>query len=222
MTTKNQLLPGQETDNGEALFQRLGQVTRMLRESLRELGLQKEIERAAEAVPDARARLGYVASMTEQAADKVLNAVDRAQPMQDRIDEGAQHLQARWEEWMQASGDVEAARALALHTTDYLAETRINTRATSKELLDITMAQDFQDLTGQVIKKLMELMQNVEDQLLNILLDSRPGDKKREQSEGEKVRDDGSLLNGPQINPNAQNVMSSQDQVDDLLDELGF
>src|SRR5690554_685956 len=65
---------------GEDLVLRIGQLTRMLRENMRELGLDKEIEKAAEAIPDARDRLSYVATMTEQAADRALNAIDRAQP----------------------------------------------------------------------------------------------------------------------------------------------
>lgn len=83
----------------DELIQRIGQVTRMLRDSMRELGLDKEIEKAAQAIPDARDRLGYIASMTEQAGERALNAVDRAQPLQDALAKGAADLDKRWQEW---------------------------------------------------------------------------------------------------------------------------
>ena len=41
----------------EDLIFRIGKLTRMLRDNMRELGLDKEIEKAAEAIPDARDRL---------------------------------------------------------------------------------------------------------------------------------------------------------------------
>ncbi|BBI58905.1 hypothetical protein HSBAA_02110 [Vreelandella sulfidaeris] len=77
-------------------------MTRMLRENMRELGLDKEIEKAAVAIPDARDRLHYVATMTEQAADRALNAVDRAQPLQDQLSDRAEALDKRWAEWFEA------------------------------------------------------------------------------------------------------------------------
>ena len=52
----------------------------MLRDSLRELGLDQAIAEAAEAIPDARDRLDYVVQMTAQAAERALNCVEAAQP----------------------------------------------------------------------------------------------------------------------------------------------
>lgn len=86
----------------EDLIHRVGKLTRMLRENMRELGLDKEIEKAAEAIPDARDRLHYVATMTEQAADRSLNAIDRAQPLQDQLSDQAESLDKRWAEWFEA------------------------------------------------------------------------------------------------------------------------
>ena len=62
--------PTLSNESAEQLFQRIGALTRMLRDNMRELGLDKEIERAAQAIPDARDRLSYIASMTEQAAER--------------------------------------------------------------------------------------------------------------------------------------------------------
>ena len=150
----------------EDLVKRIGQLTRMLRENMRELGLDQEIEKAAEAIPDARDRLNYVASMTEQAADRALNAIDRAQPLQDDLESRASSLDKRWAEWFDAPKELDEARELVIDTRSYLAEVPEKTQGTQKELMEIMMAQDFQDLTGQVIKKMMDVIREIEHQLV--------------------------------------------------------
>lgn len=216
---------------GDDLIQRIGQLTRMLRDSMRELGLDKEVEKAAKAIPDARARLDYVASMTEQAAERALNAVDRAQPLQGEIESHAEALDKQWQAWFEKPVELDQARELVRETRGYLQSVPTMARETSKELLEIMMAQDFQDLTGQVIKKMMEVIQEVERQLLQVLLESVPEGEEREavkrrledgSAADSRKRAEASLVNGPQVNGGSDDVVSSQDQVDDLLDELGF
>jgi len=205
------------------VIQRIGHLIRMLRDSMRELGLDKEVEKAAEAIPDARDRLSYIASMTEQAAERALNAIDRAQPIQTELGAGAEALAARWHE-------AGANDALAADTLAYLQQVPVLTQRTSGELMEIMMAQDFQDLTGQVIKRMMDVVRHLEFELLQVLLDSVPNsdDRGHLQRRGEEiklaeeVRHEAMLLNGPQIRGDEPEVMSSQDQVDDLLAELGF
>ena len=217
-----------EGAHGDDLVVRIGQLTRMLRESMRELGLDKEVEKAAEAIPDARARLNYVASMTEQAADRALNAGDRAQPLQNEIEIRAESLDQQWQTWFENPMELDQARQLVTDTRGYLAAVPEMARETSKELLEIMMAQDFQDLTGQVIKKMMAVILEVENQLLQVLLESVPDGeerdamKRRMESAGGATRQEAGLVNGPQINAEGEDIVSNQDQVDSLLDELGF
>ncbi len=220
-----------EGAHGDDLVVRIGQLTRMLRESMRELGLDKEVEKAAEAIPDARARLNYVASMTEQAADRALNAVDRAQPLQNEIESRAESLDQQWQTWFENPMELDQARQLVTDTRGYLAAVPEMARETSKELLEIMMAQDFQDLTGQVIKKMMEVILEVENQLLQVLLESVPEGDEREalkqrmedrNAADTRKREEASLVNGPQLSAEGEGIVSNQDQVDDLLDELGF
>lgn len=214
----------------EDLIQRIGKLTRMLRENMRELGLDKEIEKAAEAIPDARDRLHYVAAMTEQAAERALNAIDRAQPMQDQLTERAEALDKRWTEWFEAPQELDDAKLLVKETRQYLCDVPDMTSATSKELLEIMMAQDFQDLTGQVIKKMMDVIREIEHQLVQVLIDNVPEAQARQsmqrkaedQWKNDNARRNEELLNGPQIKEDEPDVVSGQDQVDDLLDELGF
>jgi chemotaxis protein CheZ len=193
---------------------RIGHLTRALHDSLRGLGLDKLIERAASDIPDARDRLDYVARLSEQAAQKVLNATDEANPLQDRIDTTAQELAGSWQALLDGGSDA-GWRALAAQTIERLGQSRADAAATRTHLMDIMMAQDFQDLTGQVISRVTSIAQGLEQQLVELLVDFAPAEIKREIDNG--------LLNGPQINPNGNSdVVANQGQVDDLLDSLGF
>ena len=214
--------PGGHVAGAEDLILRIGQLTRMLRDSMRELGLDKEIARAAEAIPDARDRLSYVATMTEQAAERALNAIDRAQPIQDTLSTRAKELDDRWSAWFQNPVELEQARELVRDTRGYLGEVPDLTQATHRELLEIMMAQDFQDLTGQVIKRMMDVIREIEQQLLQVLIDNAPA---AQQANFARTPKEGAnpLLNGPQIKTEGNpDVVANQDQVDDLLEQLGF
>ena len=204
-------------DHGDMpeMLQRIGHLTRMLRESMRELGLDKGVEKAASAIPDARDRLNYIANMTEQAATRVLNAIDAARPVQDALESDAEALVNRWQSWMDRQLGDEEIRALVGQTNGFLRSVPEKTRDTNQQLMEILMAQDFQDLTGQVIKKVLDVVQLIESQLVGILLENAPEHLRTEASSS-------SLLNGPQINPDHPDVVGSQEQVDDLLESLGF
>jgi chemotaxis protein CheZ len=202
--------------NEDDMLHRIGQMTRGLHESLRELGLDQMIEKAAQEIPDARDRLNYVATMTEQAADRVLNATDIANPLQDNIIDKAASLEAKWKDVMKTPSLKSEYNEAAEATLVFLKQAVEDSNATKAQLLEIMMAQDFQDLTGQVIKKITELAHSIEKELVRTLVDFAPNKPVMA-----AVESDG-LLNGPQINPEATNVVSSQEQVDDLLDSLGF
>lgn len=202
-----------QSDMPEMLM-RIGHLTRMLHESMRELGLDKGVEKAASAIPDARDRLNYIANMTEQAATRVLNAIDAARPVQDALESDAEALVNRWQSWMDRQLGDEEIRELVGQTNGFLRSVPEKTRDTNQQLMEILMAQDFQDLTGQVIKKVLDVVQLIESQLVGILLDNAP--------EHLRVEASSSLLNGPQINPDHPDVVANQEQVDDLLESLGF
>ncbi len=153
---------------------RIGSLTRMLRDSLRELGLDQAIAEAAEAIPDARDRLDYVVQMTAQAAERALNSVEASQPHQDAMEKGAKALSKRWDEWFENPIELADARELVTDTRQYLGDVPGHTSFTNAQLLDIMMAQDFQDLTGQVIKRMMDVIQEIERQLLMVLLENIP------------------------------------------------
>jgi chemotaxis protein CheZ len=204
-----------EACESDEMLARVGQITRTLHDSLRELGFDKVLEKATVDIPDVRERLNYVARMTEQAAQRVLNATDAAIPMQERIDAGADEILNGWQATFKAPFSEAHYRDMATMTMQCLADMRNDTSATKQQLLDIMMAQDFQDLTGQVIRKVTDLAHNLEQQLVQLLIDYAPAEIKRDAGSG--------LLNGPQINPEKRSdVVADQSQVDDLLDSLGF
>lgn len=204
-------------NQNDEMLHRIGQVTRSLHDSLRGLGLDKLLEQVAHDIPDARDRLNYVARMTEQAAERVLNATDEAIPLQTKLATEATALEDRWKEALAIPSLKSEYNQVADETLAFLAMTSKHTAETKALLMDIMMAQDFQDLTGQVIKKITSLAQDLEMQLVQVLVDFSPSSPKKE------VERNATLMNGPQVNrEKAVDVVASQEQVDDLLDSLGF
>ena len=200
---------------GGQVFSSLGHMTRKLHDTLRELGYDKTIEKAVSAIPDTRDRLNYIAAMTEQAAERVLTATEVAQPIQEKLEANAGALAKEWDRMFSKQLNVDEFKRLVANTRSYLKEVPTHTKATNAQLMEIMMAQDFQDLTGQVIKKVIELAQDVESQLLQLLIENTPLEKRSEVNAG--------LLNGPVISPSGRkDVVTGQQQVDDLLESLGF
>ena len=206
---------GEVANSQEAVFKRIGQMTRKLHDSLRELGYDKALEDTARQIPDAQERLQYIARMTEQAASKVLNACDIAKPAQDDLGARVKMLGARWDKMFANQLSVDEFKALAADTRAFFAVAPTQIDAVNAQLNEIMLAQDFQDLTGQVIKKIIEMVQGIEGQLLQVLIEVMPEEKKAATPEG--------LMNGPVINAAGRgDVVTSQAQVDDLLESLGF
>jgi chemotaxis protein CheZ len=190
------------------VFQQLGVITRQLHDTLNQLGVMPKLQQAADNLPDARSRLSYIAKKTGDAADKVLNSVDQAKAEHSRIAaETRRIVEAILKDPVKAVatgavmnfvGDVEAATA------------RIDTHLT-----DIMMAQDFHDLTGQVVAKVVSLASDLEDSLVKLLVQAAPPEQ------AQKV--ESSFLNGPVVNPEGRaDVVTNQGEVDDLLASLGF
>jgi chemotaxis protein CheZ len=194
---------------------RLGQLTRSLHDSLRELGYDRVIEKAAQSIPDTQDRLQYIAIMTEKAASRVLSATEAAQPIQEQMSSDATQLSREWDRVFANEMSVADFKALAGRTQEFLREIPRQTKVTNDHLHEIMMAQAFQDLTGQVIKKMMDMTRLVEKQLLELLLEQLPPERK------EQIEASG--LAGPVVKiTGSQDIVTNQQQVDDLLESLGF
>ena len=206
----------EEWPKQEAVFNRIGHMARALHDTLGQLGYDKLLEKTMTALPDAKDRLAYVANLTEQAACRVLNATDIASPIVDQIEDASRTLGERWDKVFANQMNPADFRQLAMETRTFLnQQLPEKTRATHAQLTEIMMAQDFQDLTGQVIKKIVVLAQELENGLMNVLIEVLPDAKRTEEV--------ASLMNGPVINAEGRtDVVVNQEQVDDLLDSLGF
>lgn len=186
----------------QMFYQRVGEITRQLHEALRQLGYDKQIEASLGSLPDARTRLNFIARLTGEAAEKVLNTVDAAQARQAALVQQADRI----DQMLQVGRpDAGALRAFTQMVRD-------NAEATNAQLTDIMMAQDFHDLTGQTVRKVVDVAAGLEESLLKLLLEASPPS---------------TLERGPLDGPvadatNRTDVVTNQEQVDDLLESLGF
>ncbi len=190
------------------VFQQLGVLTRQLHDTLQQLGVMPQLQTAANGLPDARSRLSYIASKTAAAAEKVLNSVDQAKAEHAAIAEQTRLLAAAL-----VADPVKAVASGAVF--NFVADVELRTQLIDAHLTDIMMAQDFHDLTGQVVAKVVTLANDLEDSLVKLLVQVVPPEQR------EKVAP--SVLQGPVVMPEGRgDVVSNQGEVDDLLASLGF
>jgi chemotaxis protein CheZ len=186
----DQLGAHDEEHSCDNVFNKVGHLARQLHDTLRELGYDHALEDVANQMPDARSRLNYIAQMTEHAASRVLNATDIAIPLQDDVEKRSSPARPLGKA-LRNELSVDEFKALAAETRGFLGDVPGFARATRAQLNEIMMAQDFQDLTGQVIKKIVEMSQKLENGLLQVLIEAMPAEKRAAAPEG--------LLNGPVI-----------------------
>jgi chemotaxis protein CheZ len=206
---------------GKGMYERLGGIVRLLHDSLRELGYDKALTEASSQIVDAQDRLEYVASLTEQAANKVLNTLDDGMPAQDLLSKQAKDMEGRWADLFSGKLSIEQFKALAGDSRSFAQAVSEATEAEKARLLEIMMAQDFQDITGQLIKKVVKITQTVENELAQLLRDSAPADVKEKLAQKQAAQEQekpAELMQGPSV-PSAA---LDQDSVDDLLADLGF
>ncbi len=213
---------GTEDPDGQVMYARLGSIVRIMHDSLRELGYDKALTEASSQIMDAQDRLEYVASLTEQAANKVLNTLDEGMPAQDVLSKQAKDMEGRWADLFAGKLSIEQFKALAGDSRSFAQAVSEATEAEKARLLEIMMAQDFQDITGQLIKKVVKITQTVENELAQLLRDSAPADVKeklaQKQAAAQEPEKPAELMSGPSV-PTAA---LDQDSVDDLLADLGF
>lgn len=207
----------------ERTLSRVGQLTRVLHDSLRELGLDRRVLLAAEVVPEARDGLQYVASVFEQRADCTLNAIDSARLLQDELEKLAAALCARWVQWYAVPGGGDKVPRLLNDTRAFLSKVSDTACSTNTQLLTVLMAQDFQDLGGQVIRRVLDIILVIERELLAVLLENVAPETLA------RIAASGDVQPSPSIGgePSQQRERPAleklnESEVDDLLASLGF
>lgn len=202
------------SDPSAEMFQRLGVITRQLHEALNELGYTPVLKGAVDELPDARSRLEYISRLTGEAAEKVLNRVDEAKLEQEQMLCHSQQL-------LDTIGGVPGLKWAMPELMEWSDKIRQGAERTDHHLTEIMMAQDFHDLTGQVIKKVVALAATIEEQLLQLLLQAAP--HALESQTPTAAAPSREALSGPVVDPEGRtDVVTNQAQVDDLLSSLGF
>jgi chemotaxis protein CheZ len=197
------------------IFQQLGTLTRQLHDTLNMLGVLPDLKFSADNLPDARSRLTYIASKTEQAAEKVLNLVDKAKADQEHI-----AVETRKLAQLIVADPVKAVASGAV--MNFVNDVESVTHQVDQHLTDIMMAQDFHDLTGQVVAKVVKLANDLESQLVKLLVQAAPPEQA---SKVESALTQAHLtenLHGPVVDETRTDVVNNQGEVDDLLASLGF
>jgi chemotaxis protein CheZ len=196
------------------VHQQLGALTRQLHDSLNGLGLAAKVKDWAGELPDAKSRLSYIARLTGEAAEKVLNQVDQAKAQHDHIASETRRIGAL------IVKDPVAAVAKG-HVMNFITDVEQASKKVDENLTEIMMAQDFHDLTGQVIAKVVNLAATIEEQLVLLLVQTAPPDAQAKLPTEESAKEPS--LSGPVVDGQAfQEVVTDQSQVDDLLASLGF
>jgi len=193
---------------------RIGQLTRQLHTALSELGYANQLRSTMGELPDAQSRLSYISRLTGEAAEKVLGRVEMAKNIRDRVaDEGARVLKS-----LVADPVASVAKG---EVYNFLVDLGKAGDELDGHLTEIMMAQDFHDLTGQVIARVVNLAATIEEQLVHLVIQTAPPGS---MAPPEPAPEQAAKLQGPVVDPekSAGEVVTDQSQVDDLLASLGF
>lgn len=207
----------------KAMFEQVGELTRELHQSL--LSFHQDtrlVDMAGQELPDAKNRLNYVIEMTEKAANTTMDAVEHCLPIADKLINDLADVAPSWESLMTRNLVVGEFKVLCHSIDDFFTHSKVSTAELRDKLTEILMAQEFQDLTGQIINKVIDLVQEIESKLVLILKvrgqQSQLALKPEEQKKQKDI-----TAEGPIVDANSRSdVVNGQDDVDDLLSSLGF
>jgi chemotaxis protein CheZ len=202
------------------LFHQVGKLTRELHESLNSFNVDSRLIDLAETdMPNTRDRLSYVITTTEEATHKTLGFIDQTLPLANSLKQTAEKIDESWHRFRMREMNAEEFRALTKEIEAYLPIVKQHSDQIHSNLTEIMMAQGYQDLTGQIIRQVITLVEEVENNLVRLV---KVSGKHFEHKKDDKIVDP-IKAEGPQINAkNNPNVVNNQDEVDDLLSSLGF
>jgi len=208
------------------LFQQLGQLTRDLHEAIKSFKLDTRLsDIAATEIPDARERLNYVITMTEQAAHRTLGIIEESMPLTDELRDQSAELAERWRAFRRRELSAEEFRELSRDIDGFLGRARLSASDLHNKLSEALMAQDYQDITGQVIRRVIGLVEEVEENLVQMVALSgkaRGEESRKTADKGKENKETDMRGEGPQMPSKGEDVVKGQDDVDDLLSSLGF
>ena len=221
----NAILEAVSMKESVELFAEVGKLTRQLHDALNNFQLDDRIAGLAnQDIPDAQSRLTYVIEETEKAANTTMDAVEASMPIAETLSERIDSIMPEWKKLMGREIEIGEFKALCADLDKLLEDASSESTKLTGLLTEVLMAQGYQDLTGQVIRRVIELVKEVEDSLVNML--TMFGDAeattsvtaKQSQKETDKIGAEGPIIDADK----RDDVVQGQDDVDDLLSSLGF
>lgn len=217
------------------IFQSVGRLTRGLHDAIVNFNVDADLSKeppniAKSDIHDASNRLNYVMELTQKAAEKTMDMVDEAAPIAMNLGQEAHSLRSEWGRLKRREMNAEEFRQLYERMDGFLGQMVTGTEQLNKNLQDIVLEQGFQDLTGQVLKRVIGLINDVEKDLVSLVriagqveeVAGLADDTERDKQDMALMHKRKTEAEGPQINKERANVVSGQDEVDDLLSSLGF
>jgi len=175
---------------------------------------------AASDMKDAAERLTHVIRMTDDAASTTLAAVEGVMPMAGVLHEHSAQLADCWERFRARELDVHDFRQLSTRLDAFLRDTQANAGQLHDQLSKVLLAQEYQDLTGQILQRVIELVREVEGKLEHLmnLAGARPSRNDKQSPELLDTHAQGPIVPGV----DRVDSVAGQDEVDDLLSSLGI
>ncbi|MBE0470202.1 MAG: protein phosphatase CheZ [Methyloprofundus sp.] len=203
------------------LFQEVGRLTRQLHDAMNSFALDsKMVELTAKDIPDAKERLHYVIAMTEQAANQTMEVIESLSPIAQELSDQANQLSNKWDRFLAKDMPFAEFKNMSQEITVHFAQTKERVASVQTGLTDILMAQGFQDITGQIIRRVIDLVQEMERSMVELVRLSGGKSKAGITKKSEELELPGPVV--PGLDDNANDVATNQDDVDDLLSSLGF
>ncbi|RYV02617.1 protein phosphatase [Shewanella sp. OPT22] len=202
------------------LYDEIGKLTRQLHSALIEFQVDNRLKELTNTdIPDAKERLNYVIDMTEQAANKTMDAVEESLPLANALITNINNVQPQWDRLMRRDLDLQNFKKLCFDIQDMMQRSGHDSVRLRDLLNQILMAQDFQDLTGQMIRRVITLVHEVESNLISMLtIFGEQSNENENPSTINKIEAEGPIVNAD----TREDVVTGQDEVDDLLSSLGF
>ena len=201
------------------LFQEVGRLTRQLHDTMGNFSMDSTLTEIAENdIPDAKERLQYVISMTEKAANQTLNVVEELMPVSQDLNEKADKLAKNWQRFLIKKMPFDEFKGMSHEITEHFDHSVRSLGQIQNGLNEVLMAQGFQDITGQIIRRVIDLVQNLENNMVELIRVS--GGKLAVANKTTEPDLPGPAV--PNVDDKDGDVATSQDDVDDLLSSLGF
>lgn len=220
----NQLVQQLALPDSSELFAEVGKLTRQLHSSLESFHLDPSLNNLLEEdIPDAKKRLAHVIGMTEQAANRTMDAVESCLPIADHISQQLTLIQPQWQRLMQRQLPLDEFKSMCHNVDGFLLQANIDSKTLNGLLTDVLMAQDYQDLTGQILSRVIELVREVEEGLIGLLTAFNKSETAASLAPTKNKKVKARNAEGPILDAaEREDVVTGQDDVDDLLSSLGF